>query len=255
MTDAAESAAASANMTVQGYTPLTPPSRQIATNESTPFQCPINSTSPPGAKSILQCVCLPGYTGNAAAGSPCAPCQPGVFCSGGLINLCQGNASAPPMSNSSADCTCNPGFYGTRQCAQCPLNAFCAGGQSTYCTQNAVSPVQSTGPDACYCSPGYAGVANAPCEACDPGTWCWTGVVNQCPTNWTSQPRSTRPTDCYCADGYRSIDTRNSNGGAVTVCVLCSANTYCKVSPKPIYNSPHPHHNHAAPIATPVSGP
>lgn len=230
MTNASAAAAASANLTVQGYTPIVPQDRQVnlvangtggnSTGSSAIWSCPENATSPIGAVSVSQCVCLPGYSGDAALGSPCSPCPTGVFCSGGLIGLCPGNSSAPPMSNSSADCECNPGFYGSSSCAVCPSNSYCLGGSlAISCAANSISPAQSASSDACHCAPGYIG---SPCAPCSPGSWCMTGIANSCPVNMTSNSGASSPGDCVCADGYGDV------GGGV--CTLCSGNTYCKVS-------------------------
>ena len=248
----------SSNLTIQGYTSVTPASRQISvanssstTNSSVPSTCPVNSTSPPGSVSLSQCVCLPGYKGDASSGGPCTPCDPNVFCSGGLIGMCPGNSTAPPMSNSSDACVCNPGFYGTpsKGCMQCPANSYCTGGQAiaTSCVANALSPIQSTSSDACYCSPGYNGTANQPCQPCGPGFWCWTGVGNQCPANKTSNATARRVTDCFCADGYQATATKDASGNPITICTICAENTYCKVCTctNHIYNAPHSISQHA----------
>jgi len=243
LTNATQKAVASANFTIQGYTPVTSgntitvvnSTTNVTTIVSTPLammQCPENSTSPVGAVSISQCVCLPGYKGS--AGSACSPCDPGVFCSGGLIGLCPGNASAPLMSSSPSSCACNLGFYGTSSCTQCPKNAYCPGGKTFInCTASALSPVQSSSSAACYCAPGFNGTANARCQSCSAGTWCWTGISNPCPLNQTSAAGASRVTDCFCADGYSA-----TSSGA---CILCSNNTYCKVTAcaKHIYNTPY----------------
>jgi len=242
LTNSSVSAAASANLTVQGYTPIVPQNRQVnlvangtgssnsSAGSSTPvWSCPENSTSPIGATSQSQCVCLPGYTGDAASGLPCSPCPAGVFCSGGIIGMCPGNASAPAMSNSSAECQCNPGFYGASSCATCPSNSYCPGGGSAVgCPTNSISPPQSASSSACHCAPGYYG---APCQLCSPGMWCVTGIANSCPVNMTSRPGASSMGDCVCADGYSDV------GGGV--CMTCSSNTYCKVSAcaQNIYNT------------------
>ena len=252
LTNVTQAAVAAANLTVQGFSPIAPPARQIivfnasnnatyVTNTSvTPSTCPVNSTSPPGATSITQCVCLPGYKGNAGANTPCTPCDPGVFCSGGLIGLCPANATAPAMSNSSDQCVCQPGFYGpSTSCAVCPPNSYCTGGKRYSCTANAISSAQSIGPEACYCAAGYNGTHNAPCQPCGPGFWCWTGVPNACPMNWTSNVSATRVSNCFCADGFQTVSTRDSSGNAINVCLACPNNTYCKVIPSLnlIYNA------------------
>ena len=236
-TTVVQSAVVSAGIDVVGYTPV---STAIATAPA--LSCPINSTSPEGSTSIGQCVCLPGYKGNAAAGTPCSPCPPNTFCSGGLLGLCAANALAPSMSSSANDCACVAGFYGNpSSCQQCPANSFCPGGlTATTCTANAVSPVQSTSQDACYCVAGYGGIKNTPCTLCTPGSWCWTGVANTCPSNSMTSPGASSADQCSCVDGYRTQSSTDDHGIVTKTCLQCSSNTYCKVRPhtKFVYNTP-----------------
>jgi hypothetical protein len=215
-------------VTVEGFTAIA--STGTAT-VAPPLTCPENATSPEGSTSISQCVCKPGYQGNAAAGTPCAPCPANTFCSGGIIGLCASNALAPSMSDSPDDCSCVAGFYGNASsCRQCPANAFCPGGlTSTKCTSSAVSPIQSTSGDACYCVPGYVGTKNAPCTLCTPGTWCWTGVSNDCPLHSTTPAGASRASECSCVDGFKTQMVTDIYGVITKTCLQCAANTYCKV--------------------------
>ena len=234
-------AVADAGNTVEGFTAIT----SSGTAEvAPPLSCPENATSPEGSTSIRQCVCMPGYRGNAAEGTPCSPCPPNTFCSGGLLNLCKTNALAPPMSDSADDCACVPGFYGDpASCQSCPANSFCPGGlTATQCTANAVSPAQSTSANACYCNPGYQGVGNAPCTLCPPGSWCWTGVANACPANSLTPPGASRASECSCVDGFRQQLSTDLQGVVSKSCLQCAANTYCKVRAPPVsvYNT-HAH--------------
>lgn len=217
LTNSTQEAIASANLTIQGYMPVDV-SGDFLTSYSVQT-CPENSTSPFGSSSVRQCVCLPGYQGNASLGQPCTPCPTGVFCSGGLYGLCPAHATAPPMSSSAADCKCNPGYNGTTSCSECPANTYCPLGSPTPipCMANAVSSKLSGSLQSCYCKTGYALVGNA-CVVCPPGFWCWTGVSNPCPLNRTSPPGSSRSTDCTCFDGYAGSN-----------CAVCDAGSYCKV--------------------------
>ncbi len=187
--------------------------------------------------SLKQCLCKPGYQGDAAAGTPCSPCPPNTFCSGGIINLCSANALAPSMSDSVDDCACVPGFYGNPSaCQQCPANSYCSGGlNAVKCTDHAVSPVQSTSGDACYCDPGYAGVKNAPCVLCPPGSWCWTGGANVCPAYSVTLPGASRSSECSCVDGFKQQLSTDLQGLVTKSCLQCAANTYCKVRPPAIF--------------------
>ena len=237
-----QAAVVSVGITVEGYTAI---ASTGVTMVAPPLTCPENGTSPEGSTSIKQCVCKPGYQGDAAAGTPCTPCPSNTFCSGGIINLCSANALAPAMSDSADDCACVPGFYGNPSaCQQCPANSFCPGGlNASKCTSNAVSPAQSTSGDACYCDPGYIGIRNTPCALCTPGSWCWTGVANSCPANSLTPPGASRASECSCVDGFKTQFSTDLQGIVVTkTCLQCGANTYCKVRAptKFVYNA-HPH--------------
>ena len=220
---------ANSGITIEGFVAV---DSVVPNVTSSPLSCPENATSPEGSTSITQCVCKPGYQGDASAGTPCSPCPPGKFCSGGLIDLCAVNALAPPLSSRAEDCACVPGFYGSRlACKQCPVNHFCSGGglNATKCTSNAFAPVQSTSKDACTCVAGYHGTGNTQCVLCPSGSWCWGGIANTCPVDSVTAFGASSALDCSCKDGYRlhmstdhrGIDTRN--------CLWCSENTYCKV--------------------------
>ena len=265
-----QAAVAKANLTIKGYSPvqgqtLTPPSSSTnassntsssAVSAPTVLSCPANSTSPLGATSISQCVCLPGYEGNAAANTPCTPCGPNEYCSGGKLGFCPSNSNAPAESSLQSECQCNPGFYGPpTACTQCPANAYCPGGTAIIqCTANALSPAGSTSPSACYCSPGFSGTADTQCQPCTHGNWCLTGISNQCPLDKTSNASASSVNQCFCIDGYGAVNTKDSNGNPVSVCVLCPANSYCKVRayPHSVYNTPHSMHAHAFQMSSPL---
>ena len=239
-TSVIQTVVASAGVTVEGFTAI---AAETGTVEiAPPLTCPVNATSPEGSTSIKQCVCKPGYRGDASQGTPCSPCPPDTFCSGGLINLCSANALAPPMSDSADDCACVPGFYGPpSSCQPCPANSFCPGGLNAIkCTANAISPAQSTSGDACYCNLGYEGIKNAPCTLCPPGSWCYTGVSNVCPANSVTSAGASSASECLCVDGFRERLSTDLQGVVTRVCLQCAANTYCKVSAptKIIYNTP-----------------
>ena len=234
-----QTAILNANLTVEGFTSSVPPEAVLAT-------CPANSISPEGSTVITQCTCIPGYQGNASAGSACTPCLQDTFCASGKLGLCPANSYAPALSDSILDCTCYPGFSGNGSvaCTRCPANAFCTGGSAfDACTPNAVSLVQSTVNASCYCDRGFYGVNNNPCVLCEQGSWCWTGIKNQCPANSASIAGSSRVSDCVCIDGYNTVYITDSNNQTSSFCTVCHGGVYCKVfhSTIPVYNtSLHP---------------
>jgi hypothetical protein len=237
-TAATQTAMASANVTVEGYTSAAPP-------VFVPASCPANSISPPGSVSVTQCFCLPGYEGDASKGTDCLPCPIDTFCASGKRGLCPANSHAPALSDSILDCECYPGFYGNGSvsCTRCPVNSFCTGGFALdVCVQNAVSPMQSTSNASCYCDRGYYGVNNDPCVLCTAGYWCWTGIRNGCPANSSSLPGTSRISNCKCLDGFQDTPITDNENQSTSVCTICPENAYCKVihSPKPVYNIPTP---------------
>jgi hypothetical protein len=233
---------ADVGVTVQGYISVDSADQNTT---APPLSCPENATSPEGSISISQCVCKPGYQGFASAGTPCSPCPPGKFCSGGLIDLCAANALAPPMSDAADDCACVPGFYGHRlACKECPVNHFCSGGtlNATKCPSNAVSPAQSTSSDSCGCVAGYHQAnGSSQCTLCPLGSWCWGGIANTCPADSISAVGAKSALDCLCKDGYRLHLTTDVRGVVTRNCLWCSENTYCKVrqTPEFVFNM-HP---------------
>ena len=188
------------------------------TNANVTSACPANSTSPPGASSVLQCQCLPGYYGS--NGTACQLCPPGSFCSSGQLSTCPANTQS--LAGSSGLCTCSAGFYSLVSggaCVQCPANSWCEGDTKiSSCTTKAISPAQSVSYMACYCDKGYSGKFNQTCYGCPPGTWCYMGEKYDCPANTTSPGLSSYTVNCSCNPGYTGPD-----GGP---CSLCLPGTY-----------------------------
>ena len=120
--------------------------------------CPQYSSSPKDAVSLLQCTCLPGYTGN--SGGPCAACSAGKY---------------KDTLGSSACSECWSGLYSLGAesvCRQCAAGKYESGhGRSVCsgeCPQFKVSPLGSTQLANCTCSSGYTAYAGS-CTACAAG--------------------------------------------------------------------------------------
>ena len=110
-----------------------------------PVSCPTNFiTFSPGASSVDDCVCPPGFF---EAGSACSACPGGFICPGNSTALpipCASGSFCPLQSIVSIPCpvgfvcgmtvssptACDPGFYcpeSTRQQLPCPSGALCNG--------------------------------------------------------------------------------------------------------------------------------
>jgi hypothetical protein len=120
--------------------------------------CPQYSSSPKDAVSLLQCTCLPGYTGN--SGGPCAACSAGKY---------------KDTLGSSACSECWSGLYSLGAesvCRQCTAGKYESGhGRSVcsgQCPQFKVSPLGSTQLANCTCSSGYTAYGGS-CTACAAG--------------------------------------------------------------------------------------
>ena len=205
------------------------------TNSNITFLCPQNTTSAPGASSLSQCQCAPGFYQTNASG--CQLCPPNFFCDSGKLDTCPANKQS--KSGSSGICTCNAGFYSNVSggiCKQCPANSWCEGDiHIANCTAKALSPAQSVSYLACYCDKGYEGKFNQSCAGCPVGTWCYMGEKYNCPVNSTSPALSSYTVNCSCNPGSTGPDggpcsnclpgTYKNNTGS-NACTGCALQTF-----------------------------
>lgn len=195
--------------------------------------CPANSNCSAGAGSLAQCLCLPGYVGDARLAGGCSPCPIDYYCAGGAANLsapcsvgtftlggasaagqcaCPGNAT----NVSGVGCVCAGGYQklssvgalGGWNCTACGPDVYCALGALAACPAHSTAPPQSASAGACGCDPGYYSSGGA-CPLCPPNSYCLAGLLLGCPANTTSGAGASLQTDCRCVAGFRCQYTRD----------------------------------------------
>ena len=143
-----------------------------ANSSSTCQGCGVSMTSPPGATSLADCVCSPGYYND----NGCKLCTPGYYCSQNQITSCPNRAggvsTSDPGAKDVSDCYCQPGYFGVAGgivgCEVCHANNYCPGEISPValvknvvvqypCPDSSTSPggITSTSVDSCTCVSSY----------------------------------------------------------------------------------------------------
>ena len=141
------------------------------------LSCPLRSASLPGATSISQCKCAPGYWG--PNGLPCNPCAAGKFKENygtGPCVDCPPNSLSPPGSGRAKLCSCFAGYTGLDEsngwtCVMCAPSTYknaTSNDPCTRCPQSAISQPGSVSKDECFCDVNYEFRGNV-CSKCAAG--------------------------------------------------------------------------------------
>jgi hypothetical protein len=107
--------------------------RQENVTQNNMAQCPLNSFSKPGSKSLLECDCKLGMY---ATSQICKSCESGFYCYNNEKTPCPTGTTSFPNASSYMDCHCKPGTTGTvssainATCVACPIGQFCPGSPS-----------------------------------------------------------------------------------------------------------------------------
>ena len=179
---------------------------------------------PETGASAGQCVCNPGYYGDASTLNECTACPQGFFSTLGAVGAsscksCGTNTAQLFSSNlaGATSCTCNEGYSGSpctfictnaNQVANAANNAcVCRSGYSSYpadsgscnmiCSNN--GQLDATG-SSCICNTGYKGDL---CDTCETGyTGSEAGLCDVCATGYDGSPCVMTPAklfDTLCA--------------------------------------------------------
>ena len=216
--------------------------------------CPRYSTTTSNATNILDCTCLPGYTG--PYGPPesvesrfffdleCTACEPGTYknASGSAPCLeCPQNAYSE--TSASTFCACNAGYagtlynctscasgkykdiLGTEACSSCPADSYSDISGATVCTECPPGSLAAAGSSLrgeCIGKPGFYGPDGGPFSACEEGTYkseAGSTECIDCKPYAISPKGSTTESTCQCRAGYTSL---TMNGP----CIACAAGKY-----------------------------
>ena len=126
--------------------------------------CGVRSTSLPGARDTLECLCEAGYYRSSLNG-PCEPCAAGTYKphtgDAGCVP-CPADSTSPAASTLFSQCTCGPGFASqTGFCLRCGVNSYSGGGSvtdtaaCTACPDYSTDGEGSASIDDCMCASGY----------------------------------------------------------------------------------------------------
>ena len=195
------------------------------------FDCPGNTTAPPGSSHIGDCECITGFLYSEDLGR-CEPYGPGAVFTGGASTPCPDpHMWVPPGSDLIEDCVCRAGYFaplyvhGNETCSKCSAGSYCTGdgGLELVCPDGAESPVQAHVLKDCFCPLGSFREdptdATETCKPCPLRSWCSGGVRNLCPVDTFSTAMSTSLEDCRCVAGYGYDEDSES-------CQLCRDGSY-----------------------------
>jgi len=189
-------------------------------------QCPEHaSTAGSGAKSIAECLCLPGYFMQDIGTARCHACPEHTYQSllGGSCTSCAANAISAPASRLQTDCFCKPGFTGEdgKDCTACAVAHYKESEGSDNCkacVANTTSSLAASKKTDCTCVPGFVGPAGGPCQQCPESTYELEGVCVNCPQNTFAPRGSFAVQDCQCKAGF--------SGPAQGPCIECEYGYY-----------------------------
>jgi hypothetical protein len=190
------------------------------------LQCPEHaSTTGSGAKSIAECLCLPGYFMLDIQAAQCDPCPEHTYQSslGGSCTSCAANATSASASSLKTDCVCKPGFTGQdgEDCTPCSVAHYKELEGSDICkacVANTTSSLAATKKTECICVAGFVGPAGGPCQQCPESTYEFEGVCVNCPQNTFAPKGSLVVQDCQCKAGF--------TGPAQGPCIECEYGYY-----------------------------
>ncbi len=232
-----------------------------ATGQRACLACPPHASSPLGATSLLDCVCLPGFTG--IDGGPCLACDAGTFkeaAGSGSCTLCAPGSFS--LAGAFACTACSPGTYepetGSAGCSStCPAFTSSLPGGTTIANCTCAEGYTGTYPDnpcaACEAGSHKPTQGSAACEDCPAGTFAAaaSSVCTQCPASTysaaaasacelcpqfkVSPAGSASEADCLCAAGYMQFFNGNcfpcpaglfTPEPGVAMCRPCEPGTY-----------------------------
>ena len=200
---------------------------------TTSLECPPNSWSSPGATSVQDCFCMPGYYGSAG---DCEVCDANHYCPENATSM----ISCPSHSNTlgvggqaTADaCVCDGGYYvdeATLACEVCPLDSYCYSNIAVSCPADSTAVDGSDAVEDCKCHTGLymdtdPNTGLPVCLACPANVLCVGGSAM--PTN-CANAAVVSGLSCVCPPGAQCVGEQNTTCVEPSTCQTCGPDTYC----------------------------
>lgn len=202
--------------------------------------CAPGEDAPEGSTGPASCRCMPGFYRSSAPGAPCAPCEVGFACPGGVadrlhagatwlalqLHASEGRAAVAlfdphlttpgPRTLDVAHAVCEEGFFRTSRadtCKLCPKNFWCSPERADSalpnvfaCLENEVTEAAgASAADECFCAAGFK---TAPqdsvvrCEPCKEGERCQAGEVVEAQCHAMNRVPNADHSKCVCDIGH-----------------------------------------------------
>ena len=224
----------------------------------TQLACPANSSAPPGADSLTDCMCHDGSRMQTGSFAECATCEASLICRGGVAQACAAGAL-----NVDFRCVCPAGSYCPEAhvscllgaCQRCPHNHWCLDNTLTACAANEHAPANSSRYSQCRCLDGFYRHLDGTCTECPLHHVCSNetrrAVSEFDPNLRTLTKRTVLLSQAVCANGFfRTAKT--------DLCKRCPVNFYCLPETTLSISLPNvvrcPENEHAQPGAYTRSG-
>jgi len=193
------------------------------------------NTSGMGMSSFEECICVPGFYGNANLDIACEICPEYHYCPGNLSNSpsidCPTNTYSALGSHDIYNCYCMAGYSSPNAsrgvaCSLCEANTFCLSGQKSSCRpySNTIANTTATSQENCSCIPGFYSVnSTSECLECPVDAYCMGGThFMNCSTNFTTfgNKQARNGTACSCRHGYFYSASDEK-------CYGCPESSYC----------------------------
>ena len=193
----------------------------------TQLACPANSSAPPGADSLTDCICHDGSRMQTSSFAECATCEASLICRGGVAQSCAAGAL-----NVDFRCVCPAGSYCPEAqvscllgaCQRCPHNHWCLDNTLTACAANEHAPANSSRYSQCRCLDGFYRHLDGTCTECPLHHVCSNETlraVAEFDDNLrTLTTRTVRISQAVCAPGFFRT-------AATDQCKICPKDFFC----------------------------
>ena len=202
--------------------------------------CAPGEDAPPLSTSRASCRCEPGFYRTEGAGAPCAPCDVGFACPGGVADRLHAGATwlalqlhasearaavalfdpflttPGPRTLDISHAVCQEGFFRTSRqdtCKLCPKNFWCPPENADSALPNVIACLENevteapgaSAADECFCAAGFKVApqdAVTRCEPCKAGERCQAGEVVEAQCHAMKRVPNADHSKCVCDVGH-----------------------------------------------------